>query len=110
MTDELELDRDAPWPRWLRFRSACRYVGIQPGTMSLKLAAGKGPPIPSGAGIAGQDLPRDRARSLDRGDAAAADDGRRARAAGETAGGGRAGAGKTTCSEFGMEISEDANA
>lgn len=44
MTDELELDRDAPWPRWLRFRSACRYVGIQPGTMSLKLAAGKGPP------------------------------------------------------------------
>ena len=41
MTDE--IDHHAPWPRWLRFRPACLDVGIQPGTMSLKLAAGKGP-------------------------------------------------------------------
>jgi hypothetical protein len=43
MTDELELDHNAPWPRWLRFKQACTYVGVKPGTMSLKLAAGKGP-------------------------------------------------------------------
>ena len=41
MTDE--FDNSAPWPRWLRFRSACLYSGIKPATMSLKLAAGKGP-------------------------------------------------------------------
>ena len=32
-----------PWPRWLRFGQACAYVGIRPPTMTLKLAAGKGP-------------------------------------------------------------------
>jgi hypothetical protein len=41
MTDE--FDNSAPWPRWLRFRPACVYSGIKPATMSLKLAAGKGP-------------------------------------------------------------------
>lgn len=35
--------KDAPWPRWLRFKPACQYVGIKPGTMSMKLAAGTGP-------------------------------------------------------------------
>jgi hypothetical protein len=43
MTDGLELDHNAPWPRWLRFKQACLYAGIKPATMSLKLAAGKGP-------------------------------------------------------------------
>jgi hypothetical protein len=41
MTDK--LDNSSPWPRWLRFRPACLYVGVKPATMSLKLAAGKGP-------------------------------------------------------------------
>jgi hypothetical protein len=41
MTDGLELDHNAPWPRWLRFKQACLYAGIKPATMSLKLAAGK---------------------------------------------------------------------
>ena len=42
-TDNAPPIHAAPWPRWLRFGQACTYVGIRSATMSLKLAAGKGP-------------------------------------------------------------------
>jgi hypothetical protein len=40
MTDE--LNRNAP-PRWLRYKPACDYVGLKPGTMAKKLTEGVGP-------------------------------------------------------------------
>lgn len=38
---------DEPYPsreRWLRFKSACKYLDIAPATLALKLNNGSGPP------------------------------------------------------------------
>jgi hypothetical protein len=40
MTDELFSTSPG---RWLRFKSACKYLDIAPSTMSLKLNSGTGP-------------------------------------------------------------------
>ena len=43
MTDELELDHNAPWPRWLRFKQACTYVGRQTRHDVLEAGGGQRP-------------------------------------------------------------------
>ena len=60
MTDELELDHNAPMAAMAALQAGVSVCGeIKPATMSLKLAAGKGPEYPPGSGIAGQDFPRE---------------------------------------------------
>ena len=40
----LDQSDDVPlWPRWLHFSEAAAYLGLKPGTLSLKLRRGIGP-------------------------------------------------------------------